>query len=272
VGVTEPGYPCYRNTLNALDVVPVGIPVGPATRYAPTIELLAAARPLDGIVLASPSNPTGTVLPDAELAAICAYAATNQITVISDEIYHGITYDTPATSALQHSDDVVVLNSFSKYFAMTGWRLGWMIVPAALVSAVERLIQNLYICASHPAQIAGLAAFDCGEELEANVADLAVKRDVLLDGLTAAGLHDHAPSDGAFYAYVDVSHITDDSHRLCRSWLDELGVAVTPGVDFDPVRGHRFVRFSYAGPRDDIAEAMRRIATWIKTASAARGG
>jgi aspartate/methionine/tyrosine aminotransferase len=264
VGVTEPGYPCYRNTLAALGVTAVPIPVGAETRYAPTPELIDAAGPLDGLVIASPSNPTGTVIPPAQLTAIIDHCRTRDITVIADEIYHGITYGAPAVSALAMSDDIVVMNSFSKYFAMTGWRLGWLVVPPALVPAIEKFAQNLYICAPHVSQVAGVAAFVCHEELRANVVALAETRDVMLNGLRAAGLTEFAPCDGAFYAYVDVSALTDDSQKLCRTWLDELGVAVTPGIDFDPVRGHRFVRFSFAASRADVSEALARLVEWTK--------
>jgi aspartate/methionine/tyrosine aminotransferase len=262
VGVVEPGYPCYRNALEALGCVPVPIPVGPQTRWAPTPELVAAAGPLSGLVLASPSNPTGTVLGAGALAALVAFCTDAGIQVISDEIYHGIVYGEPARSALEADDGVVVVNSFSKYFSMTGWRLGWIVAPPALVPAVERLQQNLYICAPVLSQLAGLAAFDSAEELDGHVRRYAEHRTMLLDGLGAAGLTDTAAADGAFYVYADVSHLCTDSMVLCRTWLDELGVAATPGVDFDLARGHRFVRFSYAGAAADIAEACRRIAEW----------
>ena len=271
VAVTEPGYPCYRNTLLALGCEPVGIPIGPETGYrltAPAIE--AAIRDggrLDGLVIASPSNPTGTVLSADDLAAIIGVCETNDVTLIADEIYHGITFDAPASSALQHTNNVVVLNSFSKYFGMTGWRLGWVVTPPELFEPIERLAQNLYICAPHVSQIAGLAAFDCAEELDLRVDEFAQKRRILLHGLHAAGFDSIAPSDGAFYAYVDVSKYTDDSWGLCQRWLSELGIACTPGIDFDPVRGHHFVRFSYAGLPADIAEAMRRLASWVSARS-----
>ncbi len=265
VALTEPGYPAYRNTLDALGCSPVGIPVGPATGYRLTGAAIEAAHrieSLDGLIIASPSNPTGTQLSDGDLADIVATCRRLGITLIADEIYHGITYGDPASTVLSHTDDVVVLNSFSKYFGMTGWRLGWIVAPPALVDPIDRLAQNLTICAPHVSQVAGLAAFDCAEELSARVAEFAIKRHVLLDRLTSAGFTDIAPSDGAFYAYVDVSHVTDDSWSLCQQWLDELDVAVTPGIDFDPVRGHRFIRFSYAGSIDDVRDAVDRIARW----------
>ena len=262
VGIVEPGYPCYRNTLDALGCVPVPIAVGPDTRWAPTPELVAAAGPLRGLVLASPSNPTGTVLDAASLAALVDHCRDAGIRLVSDEIYHGIVYGDPARSALEHDDEVIVVNSFSKYFAMTGWRLGWVVAPPSLTAAFERLQQNLYICAPTLSQHAGIAAFDCGAELDAHVRGYRERRAILLDGLAAAGLTDTAAADGAFYVYADVSGLCDDSMLLCRRWLDEIGVATTPGVDFDLERGHRFVRFSYAGSTAAISEACRRLAGW----------
>jgi len=263
VGVVEPGYPCYRNTLEALGCEAVPIPVGPATRWAPTPELVRAAGPLRGLVLASPSNPTGTVLDAPALAALVAECRSSDIRLISDEIYHGIVYGEPARSALELDDEVVVVNSFSKYFSMTGWRLGWLVAPADLWATIDRLQQNLFICAPTLSQRAALAAFECGDELDGHVTRYAATRSVLLEGLARAGLGDLAAADGAFYVYADVSHLTDDSMTLCRTWLDELGIACTPGVDFDRSRGHRFVRFSYAGRVDDVAEACRRIEDWM---------
>ncbi|MEN9803191.1 MAG: aspartate aminotransferase [Actinomycetota bacterium] len=262
VGVIEPGYPCYRNTLLALGVTPVPIPVGPDTRWAPTTELLDAVAPLDGLVIASPSNPTGTVLDAASLDVIARYCDERAIQLIADEIYHGITYTEPAPTVIGRNDKAVVINSFSKYFSMTGWRLGWMVTPEHLREAVDRLQQNLYICASHVSQIAGLAAFDCGDELDAHVRRYAANRDRLIDGLDRAGIIDFAEADGAFYVYADVSHLTDDSMVLCNRWLDEIGVAATPGLDFDLSRGHRYVRFSYAGSLDHIDGACELLATW----------
>ena len=262
VGVVEPGYPCYRNALEALGCVPVPISVGPETRWAPTPELVAAAGPLRGLVLASPSNPTGTVLDAVSLAALVGHCGEAGIRLVSDEIYHGIVYGDPARSALEHDDEVIVVNSFSKYFAMTGWRLGWVVAPPTLVEAFERLQQNLYICAPTLSQHAGIAAFDCAAELDAHVQGYRERRAILLDGLAAAGLTDTAAADGAFYVYADVSRLSDDSMVLCRRWLDEVGLATTPGVDFDLARGHRYVRFSYAGSTSTIVEACRRLAGW----------
>jgi aspartate/methionine/tyrosine aminotransferase len=262
VGVLEPGYPCYRNTLMALGVEPVAIPVGPQTRWAPTAELLDQAGDLDGLIVASPSNPTGTVLPATTLQMLAGHCRTRGIRVISDEIYHGITYGTAAPSMLAHAPDAVVINSFSKYFSMTGWRLGWIVTPDELTDAFERLQQNFYICAPHMSQIVGLAAFDCQTQLDGHVGRYRSNRALLLDGLTACGIDQVAEADGAFYVYADVSHLADDSMQLCQRWLDELSVACTPGLDFDTVRGSQWVRFSYAGTADDIGAACTALASW----------
>ncbi len=275
VGVLEPGYPCYRNTLIALGMTPVPIPVGPETRWAPTAELLDAAGPLDGLVVASPSNPTGTVLDAHALARIAEHCAANGIRLIADEIYHGITFDGPAPTMLQATRDAIVINSFSKYFSMTGWRLGWMVVPDGVRDAVERLQQNLYICAPHVSQIAGLAAFDCTDELEAHVARYTANRAVLLDGLAAAGITEVAEADGAFYVYARVTDLLDRSGTngtmaLTSRWLDEIDVASTSGLDFDLGRGDQFVRFSYAGRLDDVAAACERLVSWTAGLESAR--
>ena len=267
VGVLEPGYPCYRNALLALGVEPVAIPVGPDTRWAPTPELLAAAGELDGLVIASPSNPTGTVLSAERMAAVVQWCATNNVQLIADEIYHGITYAGPATTVLAATRDAVLVNSFSKYFSMTGWRLGWMVLPQHLRDAVERLQQNIYICAPHVSQVAGLAAFDATAELDGHVQRYASNRQLLTAGLAAAGITQVAAADGAFYVYADVTELATeagDSMALCYQWLDGLGVAATPGLDFDLARGHRLVRFSYAGAAADIAEACDRLAQWVR--------
>ncbi len=262
VGVIEPGYPCYRNDLEAFGVEVIGIPVDIATDCKPTIAQLDAALPLDGLVIASPNNPTGTVLGTDDLAAITDWAATNDVQLVVDEIYHGITFETPAPSALEHTADAVVFNSFSKYFSMTGWRLGWIVAPLELVPALERLAQNLSICPPAVSQIAGLAAFDCVDELEANVAVYAANRQVMLDGLADAGFDQLAPADGAFYVWADITHLGIDSVTLCRRWLHELDIAATPGIDFDQRRGTDFVRFSYAGSAPDITDAMARLRAW----------
>jgi aspartate/methionine/tyrosine aminotransferase len=257
VGVVEPGYPCYRNALLALGMVPVAIPTDATTRWAPTPEMIDPT--LDGLIIASPSNPTGTVC---DLAPIVAHCEQHGIRLISDEIYHGITYGEPAQTALQFTNSAIVVNSFSKYFSMTGWRLGWMVVPDDLTDRVERLQQNLYICAPSLSQRAAVAAFDCHEELQTHVVRYAANRALMLDGLAAAGLSNIAQADGAFYVYADVSHLTTDSMDLCGRWLDELGISVTPGIDFDTQRGHRFVRFSYSGRTEDLIEACDLLGRW----------
>ncbi len=262
VGVVEPGYPCYRNALLAIGAQPVAIPVDHRTRWSPTAELLDEAGPLDGLVIASPSNPTGTVLSDQSLADVVQWCAANGTQLIADEIYHGITYTGPAPTVLSHTTNAVVVNSFSKYFSMTGWRLGWMVVPGHLGDAVERLQQNLYICAPHVSQVAGLAAFDAADELDGHVQRYAHHRQLLIDGLAAAGLTNTAAADGAFYVYADVAHLGVESPTLCRRWLDELGIAASPGIDFDLARGAQFVRFSYAGRADDLAQAIELLERW----------
>jgi aspartate/methionine/tyrosine aminotransferase len=272
VGVVEPGYPCYRNSLIALGFEPVPIVVGPETRWAPTPALLDAAGPLDGLVVASPSNPTGTVLGRAVLAELVRYCDERGIRLIADEIYHGITYAEPAPTVLGVTSNAVVVNSFSKYFSMTGWRVGWVVMPDDLAGPIERLQQNLFICAPHVSQVAALGALDATAELDAHVARYAVNREVLIDGLASAGIDRIADADGAFYVYADVSDLTVDvgidSETLCLRWLDELAIATTPGIDFDLARGDRFVRFSYSGERTAIATACERLARWRQASRA----
>lgn len=265
VGIVEPGYPCYRNALLALGLVPVPIPVGDETRWAPTPELIAAAGQLDGLVLASPSNPTGTLLRSEALAAVTAHCEAEGIAVVADEIYHGLVEE-PAPQILDHHDEAFVINSFSKYFSMTGWRIGWVVVPEAIVETVERLQGNFFICAPHVSQVAALGALDATEELEGHAERYRANRLVMLDGLAAAGIDRIAPADGAFYVYAHLpqftSEIGSDSLTLSNRWLDELGVCTTPGVDFDQARGHEYVRFSYAGDAADLVDACDRLARW----------
>jgi aspartate/methionine/tyrosine aminotransferase len=267
VAIGEPGYPSYRNILRALDLVPVGIPTGADTRFQPSATHLAPD--LAGLLVASPANPTGTMLGHDELAALIRAARERGIAFISDEIYHGIQYGDRAVSALEISDEVYVINSFSKYFSMTGWRIGWMVVPEAHVRRIERLVQNLFICAPHASQLAALAALDANDELEANLAVYRANRALMLEGLPRAGFTRIAPPDGAFYIYADVHEMTGDSRALAAEILRDAGVAVTPGLDFDPARGRGTLRFSYAGATDEIAEALRRLEAW---AGAARTG
>ncbi len=267
VALAEPGYPAYRNILSALGIEPVALAVGPETRFQPTVEVLErAGERLDGLIVASPSNPTGTMLEAEELRALAAFCADRGIRLISDEIYHGITYEAPASTVLAdgHGRDAIIINSFSKYFSMTGWRLGWMVVPESLLRAVECLAQNLFISPPSLSQHAGLAAFDCAAELDANVARYARNRRLLLDTLPKAGFDRIAPAQGAFYLFADITRLSNDSAEFCRRMLSETGVATTPGMDFDRVRGHNFMRFSFAGSEEEIAEAARRLAAWTK--------
>ena len=261
VAVLEPGYPCYRNDLLAFGVDVVAVPL-PEEDFRPRVEDLESVGPLDGLVIASPSNPTGTVMDEAQLKQLLDWGRDRGVTIVADEIYHGITYDAPAPTVLAIDPDAIVLNSFSKYFSMTGWRLGWVVAPEPLAIAMERLAQSLTIAPPTISQRAALAAFDCVDELEGNVARYGANRAILLDGLPQAGLDRLAPADGAFYVWADVSRYGIGSQELCRRWLDELSIAATPGIDFDQARGDRFVRFSYAGAADDLTEAMSRLAHW----------
>jgi aspartate/methionine/tyrosine aminotransferase len=263
VAVCEPGYPCYRQMLTALGVEPVPIRIRPETRFQPTAALLDAALPLDGVVVASPSNPTGSVLTPNELAALVDWCEVRDVRLVADEIYHGITFGPPAPTAAAHpAARPIVVNSFSKYFSMTGWRLGWLVLPAELVRPVELLAQNLFISPPTLSQVAAIAAFDATTELDGHVVRYQANRDIVLDGLARLGCTTVAPAEGAFYCYADVSHLGGDSQELSRRWLDELGVATTPGIDFDPVEGGRYIRLSFAGPTADVTEAMVRLAGW----------
>jgi aspartate/methionine/tyrosine aminotransferase len=266
VGVLEPGYPCYRNTLIALGMTPVPIPVGPDTRWAPTPDHLDRAGDLDGIIIASPSNPTGTVLGADALLELTSACRGRAITVIADEIYHSIVNGPAAPQILNCHPEAFVVSSFSKYFSMTGWRVGWVVAPDSVVETVERLQQNLYICAPHVSQVAALAALDATDELDQHVERYRANRHLLIDGLAAAGITDIAPADGAFYVYAHVPQFTRElgigSLELCQRWLNELGVATTSGIDFDLARGDEYVRFSYAGTGDDVGEAVGLLAGW----------
>ncbi len=263
VALASPGYPAYRNILSALDVEPVEVLVGPETNYQPTPELLDEIEgPLQGLIIASPSNPTGTMLRAAELQALADYCKARKIRLISDEIYHGVTYGVQAKTALSFNDEAIVINSFSKYFSMTGWRLGWMVVPEKLLRPIECLSQNLFISPPTLSQLAGIAAFDCRQQLDAYVTNYARNRSLLLDRLPKAGFDKLSNPDGAFYLYADVSEMTNDSVDFCRRILDEAGVAVTPGIDFDPQRGNRYIRFSFAESYDVIDRAADRLINW----------
>ncbi|WP_375256854.1 aminotransferase class I/II-fold pyridoxal phosphate-dependent enzyme [Citreimonas sp.] len=263
VALGRPGYPSYRQILRALDLQPVEVAAREENRLQLTPDDLEGVD-YDGLLMASPANPTGTMLDRDALAALIGHAQARGASFLSDEIYHGLEYDQRAVSALEVSDDVCVINSFSKYFSMTGWRVGWLVVPEANLRQVERLAQNLFICAPHAAQVAALAAMDATDELESNRAVYARNRALMLDGLPKAGFDRIAPPDGAFYVYADVSHLTDDSRAFARQILDEAGVAVTPGLDFDPDRGAGTLRFSYARATADIEEGLARLARFMQ--------
>ena len=263
VALAIPGYPAYRNILTALGIEPVLIAVGENAHYQPNPELLADLGALDGLIVASPANPTGTMIGAAYLERLANYCRDRGIRLVSDEIYHGITYDTPAATARAFGHDAVVVNSFSKYSCMTGWRLGWMLVPPDLARAVECLAQNFYISPPALSQLAALPVFGCRSELDGHVARYRLNRDLLIGALNTAGLTRFAPAEGAFYLYLDISKLTRDSAEFCRRLLAETGVAVTPGFDFDPINGGGWVRLSFAGSTEDVAEAARRIEEWL---------
>jgi aspartate/methionine/tyrosine aminotransferase len=263
VALAAPGYPAYRNILKALGIEPVLIEVGENSHYQPNPELLAAAGPLDGLVIASPANPTGTMISARELARLVAWCRERGIRLVSDEIYHGITYEAPAATARGHGREAIIVNSFSKYYSMTGWRLGWMLAPPDLARSIECLAQNFYISPPALSQLAALPVFGCCAELDGHVARYRANRDLLIRTLTATGLGRFAPAEGAFYLYADVSSLTHDSVDFCQRLLAETGVALTPGLDFDPLHGSGWVRLSFAGASEDIAKAAHRLAEWL---------
>jgi len=263
VGLAIPGYPAYRNILSALGIEPVLISVGENAHYQPTPELLADLGRIDGLILASPANPTGTMISATDLAGLTAYCRDRGIRLVSDEIYHGITYEAAAATARTYGREAIIVNSFSKYYSMTGWRLGWMLVPPDLARSVECLAQNFYISPPALSQIAALPVFGCRTELDGHVARYRVNRDLLLGTLDAARLTRFAPAEGAFYLYVDITSLTRDSEEFCGRLLAETGIAVTPGLDFDPIDGGGWVRFSFAGSTESVAEAARRLKDWL---------
>jgi aspartate/methionine/tyrosine aminotransferase len=270
VAVTLPAYPAYRNILEALGVEVVTVPTGPETRFQPTVEALEALPgPLAGLVLQSPANPTGTMLDERALDRLARWCASRGVRLVSDEIYHGITYGAPAVSALAADPHALIVNSFSKYWCMTGWRLGWAVLPEDLLEPFTRLAQNLFIAPSTIAQYAALAALDAGPELDARVAIYRRNRDRLLAALARGGLKRVAPPDGAFYLWVEIAERGEPATRFCRRLLEETGIALTPGVDFDPLRGEAWVRLAFAGAEAAVAEAADRLAAWL-TAAAGR--
>jgi aspartate/methionine/tyrosine aminotransferase len=268
VAIARPGYPCYRNVLTALGCEVVELPAGPESRFQPTVEMLESLEePVRGLVVASPANPTGTMLAPEDLAALASWCEGHGVQLVSDEIYHGIEYGVPMlhSSAWETSREAVVFNSFSKYFSMTGWRIGWMLVPERLRRAVDVLTGNFTICPPVLAQHAAIAAFTEAsyDECDGHVARYAVNRRLLLEGLPRLGVDRLAPADGAFYVYADVGHLTDDSMAWCHRLLDETGVATAPGVDFDTVVGSSFVRMSFAGAPEEVSQALDRLGGWL---------
>ncbi|WP_406720955.1 pyridoxal phosphate-dependent aminotransferase [Thioclava litoralis] len=261
VALGEPGYPSYRQILRAMSVEPMGMPTSAENRYQPVPSDIP--EDVQGLIVASPGNPSGTMLGKAELKALMDLAEARDLAFISDEIYHGLHYEDRAVTALEVSDQAYVVNSFSKYFSMTGWRVGWLVVPEDHVRTVERLAQNMFICPPHASQIAALAALDCIDELEANRAAYAENRRLMLEALPQIGFDRIAPPDGAFYIYADVAHLTDNSLAFAEEILREAGVAVTPGLDFDPARGATTLRFSYAQSTDRIREGLARLQSFM---------
>ena len=266
LALADPGYPSYRNILRSINIEPVALEGTLAGGYQPTTELLAKARengPIKALLAASPANPTGTMLARSHMQALIDDCAAHDATFISDEIYDRLSYGVKPTTALALSEDAVVINSFSKYYCMTGWRIGWMVVPETMVRTVERLAQNHFICPPHISQIAALAAMDCEDELIANLETYAANRALLLEALPKLGFKDFAPADGAFYLYGDVSQLSNDSVDFAGRMLREAGVAAVPGLDFDPVRGHQTMRFSFAGSQETVEKAVERLSTWL---------
>lgn len=269
IALTTPCYPPYLNIMTALGLRPVLLPATEATGFQPTLAMIAALDPQpDGLLIASPGNPTGSMLAPDDLAAIARYCHGQGIRLISDEIYHGLTYGKPAVTVASFSPSAIAINSFSKYFSMTGWRVGWMVLPEDLIRPVECLAQNMFICAPHISQIAAIAAFDCHAELSARRSAYARSRALLLDALPRAGFTRLSPADGAFYLYADISHTGQDSSEFCRDLLTGLHISATPGHDFDTARGGDFVRFSYCASETDIAEAAHRLLDRKKSAAA----
>lgn len=266
VAISSPGYPAYRNILKALGLEVVEIPTGADTRYALSGAAIAAAHadgPLAGVLAMSPANPTGVVMTPEAIAELVATCRSLDIALISDEIYHGLTYDCATATALQFDQNTIIINSFSKFFCMTGWRVGWMVVPPALVRPIERLQQNMSISVPYLSQIAALAAFDGQDEMEKVRQGYARNRDILMNELPRIGLGAFLPIDGAFYVYTDISALSNDSMDFCKRAIREAGVAITPGLDFDPENGHRFARLSFAGTESDMREAVKRLGAWL---------
>jgi aspartate/methionine/tyrosine aminotransferase len=265
VALARPGYVAYRNTLKALHMVPVEIACGPAERFQLTAAALAALEPAPkGVILASPANPTGAVIDAAELAAIVRVCQARGVQIVSDETYHGLTYGDPAHSLLEFEPRAFVINTFSKYYSMVGWRLGWTLVPPDEVDQAHAYMAHMFLTAPSPSQHAGLAAMDSHDELQGHLAMYRQNRALMLQAMPALGLSDIAPPDGAFYIYADVGHLTDDSMAFCETLLRDTGVATAPGLDFDPVEGPHFMRFSFAVSTDEVREALSRLIPWFQ--------
>lgn len=264
VATARPGYVAYRNTMKALYIEPLEVECGPSDRYQIGAAALEAIDPApDGVIIASPANPTGTIIPALEMARIAETCQRRGIRILSDEIYHGLSFEEPARSMLEFDPGAIIVNSFSKYFSMAGWRLGWVVVPPELIDAARARMGNLFLTPPSLAQHAGLKAFDCIDELEGHVATYRRNRDLLLAALPALGLKEIAPPDGAFYIYADIGHLTDDSLGFCQKMLRETGVATAPGIDFDPEGGKRHIRFSFAVSTDRVEEAIARLVPWF---------
>jgi len=264
IALARPGYVAYRNTLRALHLEPVEIACGAETRFQLTAAQLQALDPAPaGVIIASPANPTGTIIPDAELAAIAEVCRARNIAIVSDEIYHGLSYVGPTPSMLQFAPDAVVINSFSKYWSMAGWRLGWLLVPEARIDAARAYIGNMFLTPPSLSQHAGLVAMDAIDELEGHIQTYARNRRLMLEALPALGLRKIAPPDGAFYIWVDIGHLTNDSVGFCEQLLRDTGVATAPGVDFDPVEGRHFIRFSFAVSTPEVEDALSRLRPWF---------
>ena len=265
VAIGRPGYPAYGRIMQALGIEPVEIMTNFAEKFQPTPSQVADLGGLAGVMLASPANPTGTMIDEANLKSICKISAERGIRLISDEIYHRVTYGQSGQTALRFNDDAIAINSFSKYYCMTGWRIGWMIVPKNLVRSVERLAQNFFISPPTPAQHAALAAFDCTDVLDERIAGYAKNRALLLDAFSRLGLEHTAPAEGAFYLYVDVSALTNNSEEFCAAMLAATGVAVVPGIDFDAQDGAGYIRLCYSIAEERVRSAIERLETWLPT-------
>ncbi len=269
VALARPGYVAYRNTLKALNLVPVEIACGPEDRYQLTAAHLAALDPAPaGVIVASPANPTGTIIADDEMAAIAAVCRERNIRIVSDEIYHGLSYVGPVRSMLEFEPNALIVNSFSKYFSMVGWRLGWLLSPLDHVHRARATMGNLFLTAPSLSQHAGLVAMDCADELDGHVEVYRTNRQLLLDALPSLGLAKIAPPDGAFYIWADIGHLTNDSMAFCQQLLRDTGVATAPGIDFDPVEGHRFMRFSFAVSTAEVEDAVHRLVPWFAAQAA----